>query len=818
MANNPVLFNAALCGASGGAQERWLLSTSAASYAQFAAAATAFATAVDAAIAVQTSVSSAQSQLLQSLCQGVLSTRLPQSVNASDYTAIAQAIAALYAALATALTPGNIDGFLPRGTGAVFQTFDRWSQNETWAAYFMTAAEQTDFYNCTRTIDLQPKIQLAIDYCMYRNSTGIAGGPKIKLGGGIARTDRPINMGYGIDLRSGILEGDGQRFGGNFGNAGSGTAIVPTFNDAPAIVVQGGWYVQVKDMSIFGPNQNWVINLINNPAMTDLVAANWIDSSFPASAGSQFAVQCAIGIDPYAGAQPAVHYPNVIYPTFLGAVAQYNKQISSNVTLTNVNIQGFVAAVGLQCCNTDANGDYVRLENVTMFYCAYGFVWGNSQARVTTLLNCTFTGINTCIDNKTFGNQGGENQILVENCSFNEIIRVMNMDGQNGPGPRFEGCFSESTYSLGTFGTAGATFSSGISFECCEWGFSWWDAYGVPIYTFVNAGNRARAKFNQIRWFLSGFITNPFDVWGGLHFSSGGATENADIYSFTDCLTIWQTAPTQLWQKCANNATVGMTVDTLSTRFQEYSWRITNRYNLDTGANLGSFAYGKLNQGKRDRCLPAYGERCVSSSEGADPGVIMTWRTWGIGTDGTAPVIAGRNITMTWTAGWTADTAWRQGGDVGDIIVHIQSGTKYYVFSRAGNTFQARAQTGYDRAGNLLSPPVAGATFWGLNCRRYTVANENALYGDLTAASPTVPLVNGDTSAATPSTNLVDGDWVYQEQEIDRLFSPDAGCRITAHNDGAHTITMNSNAILTRTHLRLAVFTRAPMPNGTATP
>lgn len=819
MANNPVLFNAALCGASGGAQERWLLSTSAASYAQFAAAATAFATAVDAAIAVQASVSGAQSQLLQSLCQGVLSTRLPQSVNASDYTAIAQAIAALYAALATTLTPGNIEGFLPRGTGAVFQTFDRWSQNEVWAAYFMTPAEQDDFYNTTRTLDLQPKIQLAIDYALYRNSTGIAAGPKVKIGGGIARIDRPIQAGYGVDLRSLTLEGDGMRFGGNFGNSGVGTAIVATFKDAPAIVVQGGWYTQLKDMQIIGPNQSFVVNLLNAAAnMNQLLPANWIDPSFPASASTRFAVNCAIAIDPYSGPQPATHYPAVAYPSFLGAVAQYNKIISSNTLMQNILIQGFVAGIALAPCNNDGNGDYMHMENVQTFYGAWGFVWGNSQARTTSVRNCTYTGMCTVFDNHNFGFAAGNAQLLIESTSFNEIIRIFDMDTQNtgGQAPLVLHCFGESMYSIGTMG-GNASFAGAANFFDCEFGFSWWERYGAPIYTYVNGASRAMTSFRQCTFFMNGTFA-PFDSWLGLHMFTGGQTETGQVWRFEDCNTTYSADGTQLWQKCAMNATGGLTVSILSTRFESYTWRLNHRYNLDTGADLNQVQYGRLNQGKRDRCLPAYGQRAISSQQGADEGVPLTWRNGGINSVG-LPTIAGRNITVVWGGGWTADSAWRLGGDVGDVLEDFSNGTTYIVYTRTGTTISARAQSGYDKDGNLLSPPGNNQSFWSLNTRRYMAGPDKAFYGDLTAGSAVVTnIVDGAGNPSGLSADLTAGDWIYQEQEIDKLFVSDAACKIVSFNDGAHTMTMNGNATISRTHFRLSVFTRAPMPNGTATP
>lgn len=106
MANNPSLFNAALSGCSGGGQERWITDPVAGNYATFRAAAIVFATEVDAAIPVIVGgASAADAQLLASICQGVMASRLVTSIVAGDYTDIALAIAALFTEQSGALLP-----------------------------------------------------------------------------------------------------------------------------------------------------------------------------------------------------------------------------------------------------------------------------------------------------------------------------------------------------------------------------------------------------------------------------------------------------------------------------------------------------------------------------------------------------------------------------------------------------------------------------------------------------------------------------------------------------------------------------------------
>jgi hypothetical protein len=95
--NNAPLLNAAISGALGGAQERWLEFSDPLVYDAFVDAVNAFANAVDAAIApIGGGATFFDVQTVQELAAGVTSTRLLTSTNQADYVELANALAALF--------------------------------------------------------------------------------------------------------------------------------------------------------------------------------------------------------------------------------------------------------------------------------------------------------------------------------------------------------------------------------------------------------------------------------------------------------------------------------------------------------------------------------------------------------------------------------------------------------------------------------------------------------------------------------------------------------------------------------------------------
>jgi hypothetical protein len=102
MANNNILFNAALNGVGGAIFQRWLISATAADYLRYRSAMVAFATSVDRAIAPGTPTQQ-DADLLQSICAGVLGNRDIRSFVSADYDTVAASILAMYTELQASL-------------------------------------------------------------------------------------------------------------------------------------------------------------------------------------------------------------------------------------------------------------------------------------------------------------------------------------------------------------------------------------------------------------------------------------------------------------------------------------------------------------------------------------------------------------------------------------------------------------------------------------------------------------------------------------------------------------------------------------------
>jgi len=105
--NNPALFTAVITGATGGSvNDRWITNANPNDYQNLVNAVVAIATAVDAAIpGINSGPSLSQILLLQSIVQGVFADRNPTSIIASNYTTIANAIAALFNQASNSIIP-----------------------------------------------------------------------------------------------------------------------------------------------------------------------------------------------------------------------------------------------------------------------------------------------------------------------------------------------------------------------------------------------------------------------------------------------------------------------------------------------------------------------------------------------------------------------------------------------------------------------------------------------------------------------------------------------------------------------------------------
>ena len=715
-------------------------------------------------------------------------------------------------------------GYTSRGTGALFKTLYQRDQDFVHVTSFMTPEEQADVFNGTLLYDHEPAIRAAINYALYGDGApNPPGGPRVRLPAGILRIDSPIQVGYGTDFRGLLIEGEGIRYGGTQGSTSAGTAIVATFNDAPGIAVQGARYTHLKDFSIYGQNEEHIATIMADPEMSNLDIDNWIDPSFPASASSRYAPYAGIAIDPYGGPQPVVHYPDVNYPEFLGATTQYDKELSTGVVLENILIQGFFVGVVQQPCDDDGNGDFTKLLNCKIYFCAYGVAWGNSQSRLLRIQDTDFNVVHTGLATTVFGKQQGRPDVACFGCSFNTMIQILDIPNLGfGQGPAFYHGFGELLYSIGIVGQA-ADVAGSVLFDDVELGFGLWGQYGVPTYVLDSQGS-SLTTFRNVLFFLAGFANPVIDVtdaWGGLGFEAfgtGGSTDGASNYAFEGCTFQYSEEPTQLWQKCALNATQGMSFRNLSCGVQCFRGiRVGHRYNLNTGADEGVALYGENNFGDRTLCLPVYAPWAKGLKFGPDPGVPNLWRDNAIVAAG-ATVATGRNIVFN-DAGYGLGHLMQSGGLVGDVIQSQTTRAVFWIYSRTGAQISARAQTGFDQNGNLLEAIPSNEEFSTLNTRRYSPGPNAVLYGDITNASPDITNIVLGTQGDPTIANLVSvGDIIFTSDEYDRIIDIFSGAAvIQSIDEGANEITFGGNFTRTETHMRLGVFARTPVANGTPT-
>jgi hypothetical protein len=703
----------------------------------------------------------------------------------------------------------GLDRYQPPGMGAVIRSISSRLSDDVHVADFMTAAQIADANNGTRLYDMQPAIQKAVDWLVWF-SLGVGGyvRGRLRVGAGILRIDRPVQLNYGFAYRSIIFEGEGVLRGGEHGM--TGTAIVATFGDAPAIAVSGGLDVVIKQMAIVGINAAHILSVINGvAAMSHLQPTAWVDPALPASASSRYAPYAGIAIDPYAGPQPVVHYPDVDFPPeFSDIEFQYGKLPSGNITIEDVRIDGFVVAVALQPSDYDGNGDFVHLTRVAMWFNVYGLSWGNSQGRAITMTDCTTAFLHTVIATTVHGKRTGNPQITLTGCAFMtgiQVFEVMNLG--YGVGPSFTGCFAEAMYMLGKCNGQSQS-AGGLTFNNCEFGFSWWLRYGVPTW-FLEMEGSMQVIFNTVRFYTA-------SLRGFLNLRCAGSAllgEPARQLQFNDCQSDFD-AFAALHEKCAHNATLGVTVSLGSTSVDRYSFRSGWVSNLDAGTDFGfGVLYTEQITAARNVGAPAYAKRLKSLTTGNDPGVDVAWR---ISAYNVATVIStvGRVVTIT-IAGITTASLMHGGGDVGDVFVSAASqGSAWVVKSRTGTQLTLEAMSGFDKDGALLTPVVPGLLLYAINCRRYALGA--VLYGDIAAGSPVVTnVILGNGGPPVLADIVTVDDYLYVDSDVDQIINPtDGSARLASFDDGANTLTFAGGFFITQTRRRFLIFVRPAMPNA----
>lgn len=384
------------------------------------------------------------------------------------------------------------------------------------------------------TVDVLPAIRAAVDYALQNKIMTVF------MPDGIFKITGPIHTTYGEPgFRTITLCGSGQVIYGDAGHGFAGTLIdASSFSNAPAIVVQGGRDVEIKDLAIKGASFRYGLFTYGPAINTQTVswdnistATNWV-TNVTANGLSRYAPYAAIAIDPYAGVRPATSYPDVTYPSWLGiGQTQYGKRFSSRTRITNVTIDGFYVGVAVQPCDADGNGDFTTMKNLSVFNTSYAVSVGNTQSRNVTLEDSTFQYVHSIIANNINGKQAGVIDGPITNCSASQIFQMVSLSSQSYAGAiNFINFYSEDTVRIGNLGTTGSTTHT-ISFTNCSIFYLGWanglvtgHIYNVPAFASSGPINidSSSIEFNHPFGMLTDRATNKAPV----------TVRQSQIYSF----------------------------------------------------------------------------------------------------------------------------------------------------------------------------------------------------------------------------------------------------------------------------------------------
>lgn len=625
-------------------------------------------------------------------------------------------------------------------------------------------------------------------------------------------TSRPLDAGYGegSHLDTAVIIGAAKKYRGE--SSFTGTAFLCNYNNAPGIAVSGGRKCRIYNITLIGTNFNYVeSNGLGGlaPALADMNVSAWVDPTFPSASSSQYAPYCGVAIDPYAGVQPIVHYPDVQYPPELGVVAQYGKNVSSDVVLEDVEIVGFVSAVAIQPSNVHANGDFIKLIRVNGENCVYGVTVGSDQNRNFQATDCIFSHIHTIAVTGVNGVQNGKLQGAFDNCQISNCIQWFDIPNSSVACPlSFRECYGEVVYRVGKL-LSGGSSAKQLVLDMCAISFT---------------GQTEGATYARGRptWTIEGSDPNLISIRGGSFsnylglFSCAGTAANYTVEenaSFTP-----QTTPASPVTRLFRNFLAGVFfVPTASAPIPDRFVVAAARYSQS--ASLGTETLGSAIPLQRTHTVCAW-SRTGRPVNAPDYPLSIPPR-WFTKAKSSFSSVSLTNITLTLVfSSWADDLFVQRGPLPGDTIYDDNSGVVFRVRSRSTLTVIADMITGYAYDGSTYTLNAAFSTTAGNlnfgNGRIYLPSDP--LIGDLDTSSSTIANVGTPTLNGTMlTTEVKPGDSIYVNALDPYIASNKSLLDITtpATNGSPGSLTLNSTnkPAITQTKHPLGFFVQVAPSN-----
>lgn len=248
-------------------------------------------------------------------------------------------------------------------------------------------------------------MQAAINFALQNNCMDV----KIPLGNYLLSDT--LNAGWGDKLCQLHILGVNRAAAGFH----TGINIYPTKTDRPCFNFQGLRSASLKGVNIVGRSHQFTQFAQGFSHVTSSDPLDWIDPRFiPTGSNSgglaQHAPWVGVSQDAYSGTQPVAHYPDRTYPAFVianGYSTQYGAVLSSNLLIEDCAISGFALLIG-SGLNSDSQGDFMKMNRLSLEACAYGVGIYNNQSRNVQFTNIDSARYHTLFSATNLGQGDGE--------------------------------------------------------------------------------------------------------------------------------------------------------------------------------------------------------------------------------------------------------------------------------------------------------------------------------------------------------------------------------------------------------------------------